>query len=152
LLYYRFTLFFKKRTTIASFNPFAVYVIRRYDPNIVTQILIKRYLISDWFTTQKKSIPVNLSKAPKLFLNFIQKFSALSDFFLFFSLKTWLPYYLGVGIIGSHLELVLNGEINYNSFQSYVFSVWVVNDLSIAQNLLNQNISVTTDNLFNLKN
>jgi glycerophosphoinositol glycerophosphodiesterase len=139
-----------KRAVIGSFNPFVLYQIRRRDPQIVTLLLVKRYLLSGWFGSDANSMPKIVFEASDFVKLFVSSISPVVDLFQYYSCKTWLPSFLGVGVIGFDNQLIQTEMVSVTSFQKrgYVINAWVINSKEDKLSLFKQNVTVTTDYLF----
>jgi len=120
-----------ERAVVGSFFPLALYRVRQRNPKIVTLCLVRDGLFS---------IEMGM-------VTFISRFV---DYFLYWCYTTWLPSFLGVGVIGFHNVLLHQKtfDILYWQKKGYVLNCWTVNDPKEKQFLRSQRVSVTTDYLF----
>jgi len=134
---------------VGSFLPVVLYHVRALEPRIVTLLLVEEEascLTCFGFTS-----------SPSSFSSF------LLDRLLSWSLSSWLPSFLGVGVIGfDHRLLSKNSEKSrwllssrFRDFdvdkwkaRGYGLNCWTVNSEADKQSLLEKRISVTTDFLF----
>lgn len=140
-------------SVIGSFNPVVLYHVRRIDPRVVTLLLVRKNLVASW--TSRSGVEDH--DGPDLtdlgYIGTLASFGCqpLLDWLLYFSKITWLPWFLGAGVIGFHGQLITDGSISISHFQrrGYTINVWVVNDVKEKKHLESVGgIAITTDFLF----
>lgn len=137
------------QSVVASFNPVVLYLVRKQDPNIVTNLLVKKNML----LSMRTEVDYNPKKADflrKLKVALHMKIIRLADHLLYCSMLSWVPDFIGAGIIGIHNGLA--HDINFvKSLQSrgYKVNVWTVNTMA-QKRILEQigNIAITSDFLF----
>jgi glycerophosphoinositol glycerophosphodiesterase len=137
------------QSVVASFNPVVLYLVRKHDPNIVTNLLVKKNMLLS-MCAQVDYSPKKLYFLQKLKIILYMKAIYLADRLLYYSMVSWIPDFIGAGIIGIHNELAQ--DINFvKSLQSrgYKVNVWTVNTMA-QKRALEQigNIAITSDFLF----
>lgn len=139
---------------IGSFNPVILYHVRRMDPRVVTLLLTRKGLISSWVGGLPKEEDNDAPDFSDLgYLGTLATYGSagLMDWLLYWSTISWLPWFLGVGVMGFHGELIRNGSISVRHFQrrGYSINVWVVNTEEEKENLKSiGRVAITTDFLF----
>lgn len=120
-----------ERAVVGSFHPVPLYLVRQRDPRIVTLLLVRDDLISKGH-----------GKATGL--------PAALDALAYWSYTSWLPSFLGAGVIGFHHELIRTRSFNLPTWKSrgYVLNAWTVNLPEDHSFLSQHKVSVTTDFLF----
>eukprot|EP01103_Thecamoeba_quadrilineata_P008975 TRINITY_DN18688_c0_g1_i1.p1 TRINITY_DN18688_c0_g1~~TRINITY_DN18688_c0_g1_i1.p1 ORF type:complete len:337 (-),score=52.54 TRINITY_DN18688_c0_g1_i1:66-1076(-) len=119
-----------ENAVVGSFDPVSLYLIRKRNPRIVTLLLVCRGLL------------------PYLFGSFW--IYRLLDSFVYLSCMTWLPFFLGVGVVGVDNKLINDGSFVVEDWQKsgYVVNSWTVNKSEDYQTLRSKRVAVTTDFLF----
>lgn len=139
-----------QRASVGSFNPMVLYKLRARNPKIVTLLLVKKHLVSAWYATDINSTPKFLADMNPTLKSILYQISLGLDYVLFYSCKTWLPSFLGVGVLGVDINLIRDGDLSVETIQNqgYVVNVWVVNELKEKEELKQQKVAITTDYLF----
>lgn len=149
-----------KTAVVASFNPYILFLVRREDPRIVTNLLVDDNLVSHWFGVAEPNIKRLFKTYPLKIFNFefISKnpmILQIMDQFLFASCLTYLPNFLGAGVLGVNQDLVANKSIDISNIfgRGYGINCWVVNKPAHKAgyrqgNDLMKRVAVTTDELF----
>jgi len=116
---------------VGSFFPMILYRVRQRNPKIVTLFLVRDGLFS---------IEMGM-------VTFVSRFV---DHFLYWCSVTWLPSFLGVGVIGFHNVLIPQKGFNVVEWKKrgYVLNCWTVNEPKEKDFLRSHGVSVTTDHLF----
>lgn len=138
------------RASVGSFNPIPLYQIRSRNPKVVTLLLVKKHLISGWYSGDINSTPKFLSEMSTFWKESLYQISLGLDYVLYYSCKTWLPSFLGVGVIGVDVNLITQGDVSVTSMQDkgYAVNAWVVNKQEDKAELKKQRVAITTDYLF----
>lgn len=131
---------------VGSFLPVVLYHVRALDPRIVTLLLVE----------EEASCLTCFGFTPSTpFCSF------LLDRVLSWSLSSWLPSFLGVGVIGFDHRLLSKTpeksrwlssfDVDKWKARGYSLNCWTVNIEADKKSLLEKRISVTTDFLFPLE-
>lgn len=107
------------RCFVASFFPPVLYYVRSMEPGIVTMLLVARKLVSHWARMSGSAL------APLVWFCGID---CVLDTLLFRSGVTWLPRFLGCGIVGLHEGLVSRDRVEAFQQEGIATSAWVVNN------------------------
>lgn len=150
----RFNLYDK--AVIGSFNPVVLYHVRRMDPRIVTLLLVQKDVLTMWTSLKGEAYAgpdySGLGPFGRLALS-SKYFMKMMDWVLYNSALSWLPWFLGAGVIGLDNKLIKSGSVDVRKLQQrgYAINVWVVNDEEDKQRLRSMGgIAITTDFLFDL--
>jgi glycerophosphoinositol glycerophosphodiesterase len=140
-----------ERAVFGSFNPISLYYMRKYNPKIVTLLLVERFMVSGWMGTEIQCQPrfiYDLHFFIKLFITFT---AFIWDWIIFISCLTWLPHFLGVGVMGIDIDIIKNGSFDIKKWKDagYVVNIWVVNDKKDKMKFESiGDVAITTDLLF----
>lgn len=139
-----------KRAVVGSFNPIVLYHVRRKDPGIVTLLLVKKLLLTGWLGPDINSTPKSLFHATKMQKYLFGELSVALDYLLYHSCITWLPSFLGAGVIGIDNNLVRSGDFKVSSWRNsgYIVNIWVVNEQVEKSKYEDLSVAITTDVLF----
>jgi glycerophosphoinositol glycerophosphodiesterase len=156
-----------RQSVVASFNPIVLYMVRRRDPNIVTNLLFCKNFLAGWMdynpkVLKAKDYPVFLERLHRSYYNKILSIEKrfiywlfkqtvrFWDWLLFFSITTWIPDLLGAGVLGFHNTLAYDLEfVKSLQRRGYRVNVWVVNTMKQKRELQKLgNVAITTDFLF----
>lgn len=137
------------RAVIGSFNPFVLYYIRLSEPKIVTLLFTMGDMLSTVFGN-KSLEPKFLSEMNPSIKILLEKSSKVIDYIILLSYQTWLPPFLGVGVIGIENGVIQSGYFHVETIQKrgYVVNSWVVNEKIDKMVYLTTNVTITTDYLF----
>ncbi|KAG2391776.1 hypothetical protein C9374_013261 [Naegleria lovaniensis] len=161
------------QSTVASFNPALLYVVRKRNPKIVTNLLFKRGLFADWM---KHSVPKVKKNGPglqrvysgdfptilqeisegssrnlkdKITYNSLKLLTSMIDFLWYQANTTVVPAFIGAAVLGFDTSLAQVEYLQQLQKRGYVTNVWVVNDEKLKKTLLdNCRLALTTDFLF----
>lgn len=148
--------FLYDRSVVAGFNPFVLWVVRREDPKIRTNLLYWRkfvyytaYLDNDWpdnrfFKRIRQNRYEKSNVFTKLFIHFLDIFYTVSFF-------TWLPSFIGCGVIGVGRSQLTDIFIKYFHFMGYQVNCWGVKTIKDREELKKKGVAVTTDKVFGKK-
>ena len=163
------------QSTVASFNPVLLYVVRQHNPKIVTNLLFKKGLFTDWmkYCTPKsdsktgpglkkvhsKDFPEILQDVTencdnnlkdRLVFNTLSTLTSVIDNVWYYANITVIPSFIGAAVLGFDDSLAHDLDYLKNlQKRGYVTNVWVVNDIELKKKLLsNVKLALTTDFLF----
>jgi len=156
-----------KQSVVASFNPVVLYMVRRMDAKIVTNLLFKEGFLGDWMkydpnVHKSKDYPVFLEELHKGYykgsldtpmrLLYSLFLSTLSfwDWILLKCMVYWLPSFIGAGVLGFENKMAFDIDfVRSLQKRGYKVNVWVVNTMQQKKQLLSVgDIAITTDYLF----
>jgi len=149
--------FLFKQSVVASFNPIVLYMVRQMNPDIVTNLLVRKGMFAS-LNQYTKASGAKEEEKPTLKQQ-IQSWISNSkiqtiDYLLYRSMISWVPHFIGAGVIGIHNELA-NDLSFVQSLQKrgYVVNVWTVNSPT-QKRALEQlgGIAITSDYLFDYTN
>lgn len=126
------------KTILSSYNPMILYKIKKLNSTITTILNIQKNLFHEWFNHHQSSMPNTIHKLNPLFLNFIKLFSSLTDYFFYFSLKTFIPSFIGIDMICMNERDLI--EIEYFIKRGYQGCLFIKNiknslkDLTLISN------------------
>jgi len=125
---------------LVLFFPMPLYRCREVNPRIVTLLLVRDFLIS------KETFSLVIQDQNFLF-RFLLK---ILDDLILWSYLSWLPRFLGVGVIGFDQKLIDCGKFSVQEWEKkdYVLNCWVVNSPQQKEELKKYNVTITTDYLF----
>jgi glycerophosphoryl diester phosphodiesterase len=123
-----------KRAYVASFIPQAVYQVRKLQPAIVSMLLVRKNMIATWGSEPLIPQP-----------GIVKLLTPVLDLLIWFCFNSWLPSFLGVGIIGIHDHLISSEYVKYWQSRGYGVNVWTVNNKAQRDYFRSLGASVTTD-------
>jgi glycerophosphoryl diester phosphodiesterase len=126
-----------KRAYVASFAPQAVWHVRRLDRQIVSMLLIKRNMLSGFVNESSYSLPIGL-----------RLLTPLLDVIVDWSLWTWLPSFLGIGLVGLDQTLVSREVIEGWQHRGIGVDVWTINNKAQRDFFYGLGAAVTSDYVF----
>eukprot|EP00762_Andalucia_godoyi_P006154 ANDGO_01664.mRNA.1 Putative glycerophosphoryl diester phosphodiesterase YhdW len=129
--------FLYKRAYVASFFPQSIWHVRRIDPKIVSMLLIKRRFFQD-----------ALAEVPEASTPLLRIAAPIVDALLEFSLWSWLPSFLGIGLVGLDQNLVSSQIVSEWHKRSIGVNVWTCNSKPQRDYFYQLGASVTSDYLF----
>jgi len=124
-----------EHAVVGSFHPFALYSVRKIKPDIVTLLLVQNSVFTSTWD-------------PTLIVE------QLGEMLLNWSNSTWLPSFLGVGVIGFDRKMLFEqsprNKLDVESWykRGYYLNCWTVNNEVEKKQLRDMKVAVTTDYLF----
>lgn len=161
-----------RQSTVASFNPILLYVMRKLNPKVVTNLLFKRGLLGDWM---KHSRPMeakgpglkrvysgdfptvlcelsegsNKNLKDKIVYSSLEALTKVLDKVWYYANITVIPAFIGSAVLGFDTSLATVDYLKSLQKRGYVTNVWVVNTPELKKTLLdNVKLALTTDFLF----
>lgn len=144
-----------ERAVVGSFHPRVLYEMRKTNPRVVTLLLVKKCMFSHWIqrANDDDHDSPNVSDFGAILGAIVRQSWLLPvlDAVHYWSCLTWLPWFMGCGVLGFHGKLINDGDIHVPSFQKrgYAINVWVVNTPHEKRHLLDVGgVAITTDHMF----
>lgn len=139
---------------VASFNPFLLFVVRYIDPAIVTNFLYQENFFTQMILRTNDCINVQLAKDVREngkngLLWFLRTFAIpIGDVLYNISALTWLPSFIGCGIIGLS-NLAIYSKMKDLTDRGYKLQCWGVNTMKDKKRLMKfGEVAITTDYVF----
>jgi len=136
---------------VASFNPIILYKLRKFDPKIVSLLLVKDDLFYFLFH-ESTSLPTMFENLPNSLKSFIKVNSKIIDFIYFNTLIYVVPSFVGAGVLGIYHDIFDKYPNLMNDLErrGYGMVAWTVNEHKKKEKLMkmNKKLSILTDHLF----
>jgi glycerophosphoryl diester phosphodiesterase len=121
---------------VISFNPIALYALRKKEPRIPTCILYYPNLWDHYIRSPAEAadIPAHL-----------KRFAPYADKILTWCCRTWLPEFLGATFVGPNFEEVSKSYIRKWEQKDIGVYTWTVNDRNLSRYLRDQGVVAASD-------
>lgn len=126
--------FLYKNAYVASFIPQAVFYVRQLDPKIVTMLLVRKDMFASWANDPYHPAPLA-----------VRMLVPVIDVVYWWSMNSWLPSFLGTGLIGIHNEIASVEMVQNWRKRGYGVNIWVTNTTAERDFFKSLGCSVTTD-------
>ena len=161
-LYARYP-FLYRQSVVASFSPMFLSIVRQYDANIVTNLLVRRrtlHAAREYIRETKRTAvgynrPIEKKHKRRSILRQCVSYVTdtkleILDYVIYRSMISWMPRLIGAGVIGIHHELAHDiSLVRQLQQQGYVVNVWSVNSTQQKRTLEDcGGIAITSDYLF----